>query len=202
MQPAGQVLKHEMETRGAERTCRHTRRGPDTWGDVRASSGLDAFLGSVAERASAVCHRGDIRVAFPVGAHQPGGMGETERDSGLLMVGSLQSGRLRMDETPFDFRIEVEKSGDQVALTIAGDVDLATAPMLINRVQSLFNEPVAELALDLTKVTFLDSSGIAALIKANTTADEHDARFTLASASPEVRRILRSTGLAERFGLT
>ncbi len=106
-----------------------------------------------------------------------------------------------MDETPFDFRIDVETTGDRALMTVVGDVDLATASMILNRVERLFREPVTDLVVDFAKVTFLDSSGIAALIKAHTTAEEHDATFTLASASPEVRRILRSTGLAERFGV-
>ena len=86
-------------------------------------------------------------------------------------------------------------------MSIAGDVDLATAPMVINRVEAIFREPVTGLALDLGKVTFLDSSGIAALLRADTLAVEHDVPFTFAAISPEVRRIISSTGLAERFGL-
>jgi anti-sigma B factor antagonist len=103
--------------------------------------------------------------------------------------------------TPFDFRIEVERIGDRAVLVIAGDVDLATAPIVINKVESLFREPIASIAVDLGAVTFVDSSGIAALLKAHTLAMERCVPFAFASLSLEVRHIIRSTGLADVFGL-
>jgi anti-anti-sigma factor len=106
-----------------------------------------------------------------------------------------------VEETPFDFRIDVEKTGDRAVLSIAGDVDLATAPIVLNKIESLFREPIAALALDLAAVTFLDSSGIAALLKAHTLAVEHGVPIAFASVSPEVRRIVRSTGVADVLGL-
>lgn len=106
-----------------------------------------------------------------------------------------------MEVTPFDFRIEVEKCGDCAVLSVAGDVDLATSPILINKVESLFREPIASIALDLGAVTFLDSSGIAALLKAHTLAVEHGVPFTFASVSLAVRDVVKSVGLADVLGL-
>jgi anti-sigma B factor antagonist len=106
-----------------------------------------------------------------------------------------------VEETPFDFRIEIEKIGDQSVLLIAGDVDLATAPIVINKVESLFREPIARLALDLGGVTFLDSSGIAALLKARTLSVEQGVPFTIASVSTTAKTVIGTAGLVELFGM-
>jgi anti-sigma B factor antagonist len=105
-----------------------------------------------------------------------------------------------MEETPFDFRIEVKKVDDGTVLVIAGDVDLATTPIVSNKIESLFREPMGSLALDLGSVTFLDSAGIAALLRAQSLAVEHDVPISFTSVSVEVRRIFKSAGLAEVFG--
>jgi anti-sigma B factor antagonist len=106
-----------------------------------------------------------------------------------------------MEETPFDFRIETKKIGDVTVLLIAGDVDLATTPIVSNRIESLFRAPIESFALDLGAVTFLDSAGIAALLRAQSLAVEHDVPFSFTSMSVEVRRIIKSAGLAGVLGL-
>ncbi len=104
--------------------------------------------------------------------------------------------------TPFDFRIEVETVKGRARLSLAGDVDLATSSIVMNRVEAVFREPITSLALDLGGVTFLDSSGIEALLKAEALAREHRVPFVLASASADVRRIINGSGLADVLGVT
>jgi anti-anti-sigma factor len=106
-----------------------------------------------------------------------------------------------VEVTPYDFRIKAEKLDDRTVLSVSGDVDLATSPIVINKVEALFREPIASIALDLGAVTFLDSSGLAALLRAHTLAVEHDVPFMLASVSTEARRVVKSAGLADLLGL-
>lgn len=107
-----------------------------------------------------------------------------------------------MEVTPYDFRIDVQAIGDRIVVSLAGDVDLATSPIVINRVEALFREPVAGvIALDLGAVTFIDSSGLAALLRAQTLAVEHEVPFTIASVSREVKIVVESTGLRDVLGL-
>jgi anti-sigma B factor antagonist len=106
-----------------------------------------------------------------------------------------------VEVTPFDFRIKVEELDGRTVLSVAGDVDLATSPIVLNRVEGLFRESVTTIALDLGAVTFLDSSGLAALLRAHTLAVEHDVPFTFASVSSEVRRVVRGAGLADVLGI-
>jgi anti-sigma B factor antagonist len=106
-----------------------------------------------------------------------------------------------VEVTPFDFRLEVEKIGDRAVLLIAGDVDLATTPMVLNKLESLFRDPIASLTLDLGAVTFLDSSGIHGLLQAHTLAVEHGVPFTVESVSTMARTVIKTAGLIELFGM-
>jgi anti-sigma B factor antagonist len=108
---------------------------------------------------------------------------------------------VRMEVTPYDFRIKAETDGERTVLLVSGDVALATSPILINRVEALFRQPIASIILDLGEVTFLDSSGIAALLRAQTLALEHGVPFALSSVSPEVRLVVKGAGLTDILGL-
>jgi anti-sigma B factor antagonist len=105
-----------------------------------------------------------------------------------------------LEVTPFDFRITVETAEHRTVLSVSGDVDLATASIVLNRVEALFREPITAFVLDLGGVTFLDSSGIEALLKAEALAVEHRVPFVLVSTSAEVRRSLHGAGLADVLG--
>lgn len=54
---------------------------------------------------------------------------------------------------------------------------------------------------DLGKVTFLDSSGLSALISAKRAADATRTSFTVRGVSPQLRRLFEVTGLLGHFGL-
>ena len=78
--------------------------------------------------------------------------------------------------------VPTDESGDAVAaewlrpgvlmLTVAGELDMLTAPHLVGRIQDAARLGPAHLVLDLAGVTFLGSSGIQALVTAlDTTRD-------------------------------
>ena len=51
------------------------------------------------------------------------------------------------------------------ALTVRGELDLATAPRLAEAVESLLSQQPQSLVVDLTDTTFLDSSGARELVR-------------------------------------
>ena len=55
--------------------------------------------------------------------------------------------------------------------------------------------------VDLTRVTFLDSSGLSALIAGKRTADAQGTPFQVRGASDNLRRLFEVTGLLGHFGL-
>jgi anti-sigma B factor antagonist len=61
------------------------------------------------------------------------------------------------------FDVERTTAAGQPALSVRGELDLATAPQLTDAVESLLSQQPRALVVDLTGTTFLDSSGARAL---------------------------------------
>ena len=57
----------------------------------------------------------------------------------------------------------VRATGDEVVVSIAGELDLASAPTVLRCLESVASRPIQELTIDLAELTFLDSSGLNAL---------------------------------------
>jgi anti-anti-sigma factor len=79
----------------------------------------------------------------------------------------------------------------------AGELDLWTCPAL-RRALYLAAESSRRLVVDLTRVTFLDSSGIGALLDAHLQR-RHRAPVVLVGAVGMVRRVLEVSGVSGEF---
>ncbi len=77
---------------------------------------------------------------------------------------------------------------------------MATAPLLDNELALAKATDAEMIAIDLTGVSFLDSSGLHVLIK-HACSGEGPQRVRLTNASPQVQRILEIAGLADRLPL-
>lgn len=80
-----------------------------------------------------------------------------------------------------------------------GDIDLATAPALADRLSELMGAGMQVIAIDAAAVDFLDSSGIRVLVQASTEIEAGGGRIVIDNPSPPVVRILSITGLTERY---
>jgi anti-anti-sigma factor len=75
------------------------------------------------------------------------------------------------------------------ALTVRGELDLATAPRLVEAAESQLSQQPQSLVVDLTETTFLDSSGARELARiARRAADE---RVALEVVCPRANRPVR-----------
>jgi anti-anti-sigma factor len=101
---------------------------------------------------------------------------------------------------PGHFDIVAEFDGRVGTVRPRGEIDLATAPVVDQQAQALWAEGAEQLVLDLSAVTFFDSSGLRLLIRLQTAAHEHPRRALLIErCSPPVRRVLELTRLDSRF---
>ncbi|MBL1288704.1 STAS domain-containing protein [Streptomyces sp. NPDC057067] len=82
---------------------------------------------------------------------------------------------------------------------LAGDLDHRTAPEVRAALPRLGIRPGQQLVLDLTGITFCDSSGITALIAARNYALAAEATIALAAVPDRVSRIFRIVGLDRVF---
>lgn len=100
------------------------------------------------------------------------------------------------------FRCDVSYVDEHATVAVRGELDLATAPVLLREVLATLVLPVDAVTVDLALVTFLDSSGIHTLLVAKSNAEERGIAFTLASVSRQGHLVLEVSGLSEHFGLT
>jgi anti-sigma B factor antagonist len=92
-------------------------------------------------------------------------------------------------------------SRDVVVVTAAGEVDMATADALrVTMTESLADMSDGCIAvLDLSQVTFLDSSGLQALVEAHRHARPRGAVWRLCGLRPSVDQVIRLTRLDDVF---
>lgn len=85
-------------------------------------------------------------------------------------------------------------------LRVVGDVDLATAPRLVTAAEQwLDSESGGPVRLDLSGVTFLDSTGIGALLAIRNAASAAGTKVEVLEHSSAVARVLSLAGVADLF---
>ncbi|AVT31653.1 hypothetical protein C6361_21655 [Plantactinospora sp. BC1] len=83
-----------------------------------------------------------------------------------------------------------------VTLGVAGEVDLGTSGLLRAAIQDALGTPhAAGVTVDLDGVTFLDCTGIGALVAGHNTAVRLRLRYLVTNPQRPVRRILEVTGV-------
>lgn len=80
-------------------------------------------------------------------------------------------------------------------LEVSGDVDATTCGRLEHLVTVMLDDAPQRLTVDLSRVTFMDSSGIRALLHAHELGRARRAEVVVADPSTPVRRVLAWTGL-------
>ncbi|GII24997.1 STAS domain-containing protein [Planosporangium mesophilum] len=87
-------------------------------------------------------------------------------------------------------------------LTVVGEVDCVTAPLLKSRLWWVLAEfDPRELVVDLAGVSFLDSTGRGALLHGWRQAQRINCQLTVADPQPRVLAMLRIAGVAAHLGL-
>jgi anti-sigma B factor antagonist len=94
-----------------------------------------------------------------------------------------------------------ESSPASTLLTVTGELAGSGSERLLARLDRLLDKGHRSLVLDLTGVTFCDSSGISALVRGHARASAAAGRLRLSAASPQVARVLELSGLARMLGL-
>ena len=95
---------------------------------------------------------------------------------------------------------ELRRDGDWAVLRIWGEVDLSWSQDVRRQVLEAYAKAKA-LAVQLDGVSYIDSSGIAALVEGLQTARDSERRFVLIAASPAVLAVLELARLDRVFTL-
>lgn len=95
-----------------------------------------------------------------------------------------------------DFVVETRADG---VLVVSGELDIATVDELSAAARTALETTASTLVLDFGGVTFVDSTGLGALVRLRKEAEQRGLRLRLEGVRPEVRRVLDLTGLSEIF---
>ncbi|WBB68940.1 STAS domain-containing protein [Micromonospora sp. WMMD812] len=90
-----------------------------------------------------------------------------------------------------------DRDGGGTCLRLVGELDMSTAPELNAVIDRLTEAGERRLLVDLTELTFCDSTGIAAFVRGDNHAAADGGWLRVTGASGRVERVLRLTGLAE-----
>jgi anti-sigma B factor antagonist len=95
-----------------------------------------------------------------------------------------------IDEPRAGFEIEERRAGIRALVGMSGDLDFAAAPRLGDAIDRMLEARAHELWVDLRKLVFIDSTGLAALIGARRRADAAGAKLRLVVERGPVRDVL------------
>ncbi len=102
-----------------------------------------------------------------------------------------------LDKTPL--RIEIDSSDTRtIQLTLSGDLDFDTAGELSSLPLSGGYDRVD---VDLSELAFIDSSGLAALVRLHQAVAETGAVLRVVALTPYLRSLMRMTALDRLFAL-
>lgn len=89
------------------------------------------------------------------------------------------------------------RDGAPACLRLAGELDMSTAPELNAAIDGLLADGTRQFLVDLTELTFCDSTGIAAFVRGDNRASVEGGWLRVTGAAGRVARVLQVTGLAE-----
>lgn len=95
--------------------------------------------------------------------------------------------------------IEVIERPGGVRLSLSGDLDLASAPALAQEIDDQIRAGNHSVEIDFTDVGFIDSSGLAILVRAQRKLAAEGHALVLRALSPNLMRIFDVTGLVRHF---
>ena len=94
---------------------------------------------------------------------------------------------------------ETSERGDGYLVELSGELDISSAASVESRLMELEKREPKRLILDLTRVCFIDSTGLSMIINADGRARKRGSRLTIVSGEGVPRRILRTVGLEDRL---
>lgn len=96
---------------------------------------------------------------------------------------------------PDGLEITVDESADAQVVRVRGELDLATAPQLADVLSGTVGQGTLPVLLDLSDVTFIDSSALRTLVLAGRELGESGRTLQIGPRSERVMKVLEMTQL-------
>jgi anti-anti-sigma factor len=98
-------------------------------------------------------------------------------------------------------RITIERQEGRDVLHLDGELDPHTAPLLKQQVDELAEAGSLDVVLDMSRLAFIDSSGLRVVISAHREMADRGGQLTLQSPSATAQRLLEITGLVDHIAI-
>src|SRR5947209_16994165 len=90
--------------------------------------------------------------------------------------------------------------GDRAVLRLAGELDMATAPEVDLAIEAACEAAPSEVLVDLRALDFIDSAGLAALLRGRYICERHGCRYTLIHGEKRaITRVFEIAGLEDEL---
>ena len=94
-----------------------------------------------------------------------------------------------------ELQLRIYESSGATIVEAGGEVELHNAPRLREELRRVCESSHPCCVVDMSKVSFIDSTGVGVLVGALKRAREHQGTLTIACPQPRVRRVFEITGL-------
>ena len=98
-------------------------------------------------------------------------------------------------------RLNVTKREGAAVMTVSGSVSMAEADRIREKLEELADEKVPVIVLELSRMDFICSVGLGAIIVGHLKCRHHSGRIKLVSPIPSVRELLETTRLTKLFDI-
>jgi anti-sigma B factor antagonist len=110
-------------------------------------------------------------------------------------------------EDPFEPRehdlleTEVRREGSHAFVVLAGEIDVSTVGLVYERLAELARDGVCHASLNLSAVSFMDSTGISMLVSEHKRMESMGGELILLAPPSAIRRLLEISGLDTYFNI-
>src|SRR5438552_14825626 len=84
-------------------------------------------------------------------------------------------------------------------LLLEGDIDLHVSPAITEALNAMIKKKPERIVIDLSRATYIDSAGVAALMLAKQEVEEYGGKFFLSGVQETIRLILETSRLDRIF---
>ena len=98
-----------------------------------------------------------------------------------------------------DVSVTSRTEGDRTVVDVTGEIDVYTAPLLREELASLIDGEHTDLVVDLTKVGFMDSTGLGVLVGALKKVRTLGGDLRLIIDQEKILKVFRITALTQVF---
>ncbi|MGI8713473.1 MAG: STAS domain-containing protein [Solirubrobacteraceae bacterium] len=113
----------------------------------------------------------------------------------------VETNPTRVNSAAEQLVIQTDRDGDELTLSLRGELDLASAPALERALQGPADGTQPRLIVDLSGLQFMDSSGLHVLLRANRASRATGVGLELRGATRQIAQLLELTGTAELFSI-